>query len=150
MKLIVNPEAANGAVGKNWPRIRGFLQADHMRLLLHDLVCNGFSPGRKIRRLDDRMYVMDRLWYSAGIRRKYAENVGTDVEVVANNLNLRLARFASGLGCRRQREDQRCQYDEKNANIGSKEFHGQAPSVATDGLNARQRAESQAQSHAHD
>jgi diacylglycerol kinase (ATP) len=28
MKLIVNPEAANGAVGKNWPRIRGFLQAD--------------------------------------------------------------------------------------------------------------------------
>ena len=28
MKLIVNPEAANGAVGKNWPRIRDFLQAE--------------------------------------------------------------------------------------------------------------------------
>jgi diacylglycerol kinase (ATP) len=28
MKLIVNPVAANGAVGKNWPRIRGFLQAE--------------------------------------------------------------------------------------------------------------------------
>jgi diacylglycerol kinase (ATP) len=28
MRLIVNPTAANGAVGKNWPRIRGFLQAD--------------------------------------------------------------------------------------------------------------------------
>jgi diacylglycerol kinase (ATP) len=26
MKLIVNPVAANGAVGKNWPRIRDFLQ----------------------------------------------------------------------------------------------------------------------------
>ncbi|MBM4465853.1 MAG: diacylglycerol kinase family lipid kinase [Chloroflexi bacterium] len=28
MKLIVNPVAANGAVGKNWPRIRDFLQAE--------------------------------------------------------------------------------------------------------------------------
>ncbi len=28
MKLIVNPEAANGAVGKNWPRVRDFLQAE--------------------------------------------------------------------------------------------------------------------------
>ena len=28
MKLIVNPTAANGAVGKNWLRIRDFLQAD--------------------------------------------------------------------------------------------------------------------------
>jgi len=28
MKLIVNPTAANGAVGKNWPRIRDFLQAE--------------------------------------------------------------------------------------------------------------------------
>jgi len=28
MKLIVNPAAANGAVGKNWPRIRDFLQAE--------------------------------------------------------------------------------------------------------------------------
>jgi len=26
MKLIVNPVAANGAVGKNWPRVRDFLQ----------------------------------------------------------------------------------------------------------------------------
>ena len=31
MKLIVNPEAANGAVGKNWPRIRDFLQAEGAR-----------------------------------------------------------------------------------------------------------------------
>jgi diacylglycerol kinase (ATP) len=28
MRLIVNPVAANGAVGKNWPRIRDFLQAE--------------------------------------------------------------------------------------------------------------------------
>jgi len=28
MKLIVNPVAANGAVGKNWPRVRGFLRAE--------------------------------------------------------------------------------------------------------------------------
>jgi len=28
MKLIVNPVAANGAVGKHWPRIRDFLQAE--------------------------------------------------------------------------------------------------------------------------
>ena len=28
MKLIVNPTAANGAVGKNWLRIRDFLQAE--------------------------------------------------------------------------------------------------------------------------
>ena len=28
MKLIVNQVAANGAVGKNWPRIRDFLQAE--------------------------------------------------------------------------------------------------------------------------
>jgi diacylglycerol kinase (ATP) len=28
MKLIVNPAAANGAVGKNWPRMRDFLQAE--------------------------------------------------------------------------------------------------------------------------
>ena len=28
MKLVVNPEAANGAVGKNWPRMRDFLQAE--------------------------------------------------------------------------------------------------------------------------
>jgi diacylglycerol kinase (ATP) len=31
MKLIVNPEAANGAVGKNWPRVRDFLQAEGAR-----------------------------------------------------------------------------------------------------------------------
>jgi len=31
MKLIVNPEAANGAVRKNWPRIRDFLQAEGAR-----------------------------------------------------------------------------------------------------------------------
>ncbi len=31
MKLIVNPVAANGAVGKNWPRIRDFLQAEGAR-----------------------------------------------------------------------------------------------------------------------
>jgi len=31
MKLIVNPEAANGAVGKNWPRIRDFLLAEGAR-----------------------------------------------------------------------------------------------------------------------
>lgn len=28
MKLIVNPAAANGAVGRNWPRVRDFLQAE--------------------------------------------------------------------------------------------------------------------------
>ncbi len=28
MKLIVNPAAANGAVGKNWPRVRDFLLAE--------------------------------------------------------------------------------------------------------------------------
>jgi len=28
MKLIVNPVAANGAVGRNWPHIRDFLQAE--------------------------------------------------------------------------------------------------------------------------
>lgn len=28
MKLIVNPVAANGGVGKNWPRVRDFLQAE--------------------------------------------------------------------------------------------------------------------------
>jgi YegS/Rv2252/BmrU family lipid kinase len=28
MKLIVNPVAANGAVGKNWPQVRDFLQAE--------------------------------------------------------------------------------------------------------------------------
>jgi diacylglycerol kinase (ATP) len=31
MKIIVNPEAANGAVGKNWPRVRDFLQAEGAR-----------------------------------------------------------------------------------------------------------------------
>ena len=31
MKLIVNPAAANGAVGKNWPRIRDFLQAERAK-----------------------------------------------------------------------------------------------------------------------
>ena len=31
MKLIVNPVAANGAVGKNWPRMRDFLQAEGAR-----------------------------------------------------------------------------------------------------------------------
>ena len=28
MKLIVNPVAANGTVGKRWPRIRDFLRAE--------------------------------------------------------------------------------------------------------------------------
>ena len=28
MKLIVNPVAANGAVGRNWPRVRDFLRAE--------------------------------------------------------------------------------------------------------------------------
>jgi len=31
MKLIVNPVAANGAVGRNWPRVRDFLQAEGAR-----------------------------------------------------------------------------------------------------------------------
>ena len=31
MQLIVNPEAANGAVGKNWPRMRDFLHSEGAR-----------------------------------------------------------------------------------------------------------------------
>jgi diacylglycerol kinase (ATP) len=45
MKLIVNPEAANGAVGKNWPRMRDCLQAEGASF---DAVLTG-EPGHATR-----------------------------------------------------------------------------------------------------